>query len=794
MTPSSAASGPVTPVVPGQFSGDPALTATQAAAVDDRVQQQVFTQWIDDGQGGELGQSRLLIGGMYCAACAGQIEEALLKVDGVSRAEVSGAAQRAVVVWDPRRTRVSAMIEAVRSIGYGAFPDTGAQAVALATKESRQSLWRLFVASFCMMQVMMYATPTYVAAPGDITPDMLGLLNWASWVLSIPVIIFAAGPFFRGAWNGLRERRVSMDLPIALGIAVTFVASSVATFDPAGPFGSEVYFDSLTMFVSFLFAARTLEARARQRAAQSLDAVMRRLPDAVERLDTAGRGELVPSSALAVGDRVRVHAGQAFAADGRLLEGRTQVDEAMLTGESRPVDRAVGDEVSAGCLNLGAPVVMEVLQLGAQTRYQRIVSLVERALTERPAFILATDRLAGPFLVAVLVLAALAWGAWMFIDPSRALWVAVAVLVVTCPCALSLGAPVALLATAGELARRGIVVQRLDALEILTRVGDVVFDKTGTVTEDRLALAATVEMQPTAPVCAGLPAGLLRDVARQLAERSSHPLSRALVQALPPADWSAESTDLLEQAGHGVQASVRIAARSLEARLGSGAWCGAAEAAAAVQRPQVWLALRDRQADAASPWQPVLRFEFDEVLRADAVSGTARLAADGLALHLLSGDQPGSVAAMAARLGIADARSRCTPQDKLEAVEALQRQGRVVAMVGDGINDAPVLARADVSIAMGTAAALAQARADVIVLSDRIEDLPVVFATARRTLAVVRQNLRWALIYNAVSVPLALVGWMPPWLAGVGMAASSLLVVVNALRLTTWRPRLPGKG
>ena len=351
----------------------------------------------------------------------------------------------------------------------------------------------------------------------------------------------------------------------------------------------------------------------------------------------------------------------------------------------------------------------------------------------------------------------------------------------------------ALLATAGELARRGIVVQRLDALEVLTRVGDVVFDKTGTVTEDRLALAATVEMQPTAPVCAGLPAGLLRDVARQLAERSSHPLSRALVQALPPADWSAEPTDLLEQAGQGVQASVRIAACSLEVRLGSGAWCGAAEAAAAVQRPQVWLALRDRQADAASPWQPVLRFEFDEVLRADATSGTARLAAEGLALHLFSGDQPGSVAAMAARLGIADARSRCTPQDKLEAVNALQRQGRVVAMVGDGINDAPVLARADVSIAMGTAAALAQARADVIVLSDRIEDLPVVFATARRTLAVVRQNLRWALIYNAVSVPLALVGWMPPWLAGVGMAASSLLVVVNALRLTTWRPRLPGK-
>ena len=771
-------------MVPGRFSGTPGLSATQAAAVDDRREQFAFTQWIDDGQGHELGQSRLLIGGMYCAACAGQIEEALLKVDGVSRADVSGAAQRAVVVWDPRRTRVSALIEAVRAIGYGAFPDTGAQAVALATKQTRQSIWRLFVAAFCMMQVMMYATPSYVAAPGDITPDMVQLLRWASWVLSIPVMVFAAGPFFRGAWAGLRERRVSMDLPIALGIGVTFVASSAATFEPGGAFGAEVYFDSLTMFVSFLFAARVLESRARQRAAQSLDAVMRRLPDAVERLDASGRGELVAASALAVGDRIRVHAGQAFAADGRLLEGRTQVDEAMLTGESRPVDRAVGDEVSAGCLNVGAPVVMEVLQLGAQTRYQRIVALVERALTERPAFMLATDRLAAPFLIAVLVLSVLAWGAWMFIDPSRALWVAVSVLVVTCPCALSLGAPVALLATAGELARRGVVVQRLDALEVLTRVGDVVFDKTGTVTEDRLALAQTVETGQLA----GLPAGLLRDVACQLAAHSSHPLSRALVQSLPQPDWSAGLDELVEQPGQGLQARVRAASRDFEARLGSGAWCAAAEAAAGIARPQVWLAVRE----GAGAWCPVLRFEFDEVLRGDAASGTARLAAAGLRLRLLSGDQPASVAATAARLGIEAARAQCSPQDKLAEVEALQRQGRVVAMVGDGINDAPVLARADVSIALGTAAALAQARADVIVLSDRIEDLPALFDTARRTLRIVRQNLRWALVYNMASVPLALAGWLPPWLAGIGMAASSLLVVVNALRLTRWRGRRVG--
>lgn len=763
-----------------------ALSPTQAAAVNDRQQQAAYTQWIDDGQGGELGQSRLLLSGMHCAACAGLIEDALCRVDGVRQAEVSGAAQRAVVTWDPQHTRVSALIEAVQRAGYGAFPDTGAQAVALATRETRQSIWRLFVAAFCMMQVMMYATPAYVADPGDITPDMVQLLRWASWVLSIPVIVFAAGPFFRGAWRGLRERRISMDLPVALGIAVTFIASSAATFDPSGPFGSEVYFDSLTMFVSFLFGARVLEARARQRAAQSLDGVMRRLPDAVERLDAQGQGTLVPSSSLVIGDRVRVHAGQAFAADGRVVEGHTTVDEAMLSGESRPVDRAVGDEVSAGCINLSAPVVMQVLQLGAQTRYQRIVSLVERALTERPAFILATDRIAGPFLWAVLVLAALAWAAWMFIEPSRALWVAVSVLIVTCPCALSLGAPVALLASAGELAKRGILVQRLDALEILTRVQDVVFDKTGTVTEDRLALAQ-VSVLAEVP---GWSADRLEALAAALARQSMHPLSRALALARPVGEGDAAISfdDVREQPGQGLEATVRQGDSTVaRARLGGPGWCGLDEAALP-SRPAVWLAVEQ-----GGRWQPVCGFEFDEVLRADSVTGTAALADTGLALHLLSGDQVASVQAMAARLGITNARARCTPQDKLAAVESLQAAGRVVVMVGDGINDAPVLARADVSIALGTAAALAQARADVIVLSNRIDDIPLLVDTARRTVAIVRQNMRWALFYNIASVPLALVGWLPPWLAGIGMATSSLVVVLNALRLTRPRTSLPAR-
>lgn len=760
------------------------LSPSQAAAVDDPAALNLHTRWLgedDEAQGsaGRWGESRLLISGMHCAACSGQIEDALMAVPGVQHCEVSAAAQRATVRWDARRTTMSAVIDAARQLGYGAFPDTGAQAVALATRESRSALWRVFVAGFCMMQVMMYATPAYVASLGDMTADMHQLLRWASWVLTLPVLLFSTGPYFRGAWRSLRSRRIGMDVPVSLGIGVAFVASSAATFNPQGAFGSEVYFDSLTMFVAFLLLARLLETRAKKRAAQSLDALMRQLPDAVERLNASGQGELVGTAQLRVGDRVRVQVGQSFAADGVVLDGATEVDESVLTGESRPVPRGPGQPVHAASLNLGAPVVMRVDQVGEATQYQRIVALVERSLTERPALVRAADRWAAPFLWTVLALALGAWGVWQFIDPQRALWVAVAVLIVTCPCALSLGAPVALLAAAGELARRGVLVQRLDAIEALTRSTDVVFDKTGTLTEDRLELAAVIALR-------GEGTQDERVLAASLAAHSLHPLAQALNKQVggqaEPVAWS----EVREQPGAGLEGVLQTVSGPVRYRLGSAAWCGVPRSASDTpQRPAVWWA---RVGAEGCGWV-LARFEFDETLRADAPGCVAALREQGQQLHLLSGDQAPSVMAMASVLGIPDARARCTPQDKLDAVNVLQSQGRKVTMVGDGINDAPVLAAAGVSVAMGSAAALAQARADFIVMSNRLDEVPRLLGDARFTLRIVRQNLGWAIAYNLCSVPLALVGWMPPWVAGLGMAGSSLLVVLNALRLT--RPRQP---
>lgn len=743
----------------------PPLTPRQAAALDDEASLEACTRWRQSGDGRREAESVFALQGMYCAACAGVIESALRGVPGVASADVNSASQRALVRWDPERTQASRLVDAVQAAGYRALPAQHEAARAVRQRESRQALWRLFVAGFCMMQVMMLTTPGYLAAPGDIAPDMSALLAWAAWVLSLPVLLFSAGPFFKGAWHSLRQKRIGMDVPVALGILMTFIAGTGATFQPDGIFGAEPYLDSMTMFVAFLLAGRWLELRARARSTEALDALLQRLPDAVERLDDAGHAETVPVARLRAGDRVRVAAGQAFPGDGRVLEGRTQVDEAMLSGESRPVDRAAGDAVVGGSLNLAAPVVVLIERLGEGTRYQQIVELLQHALTQRPSVLRLADRLAGPFLIGVLLLAAIAGAVWSVIDPGRAVWVAVSVLIVTCPCALSLAAPAALLSAAGGLARRGVLVQRLEAIETLAGVDTAVFDKTGTLTQDQLVLTRTL-----LPPGADRAALLARAVS--LAALSRHPLSAALAQSLPAADvnWR----EVHEVPGQGIEA---LAADGRTWRLGAPAWVGV-QLASAQACPRVACAPQ------GGPPEEQVCFEFDETLRPDAQPALAGLVEQGVSVRLLSGDVDASVQAVAQRLNLGQAQGGATPEDKLEVIARLQHEGRRVLMVGDGLNDGPVLARADVSFALAHGSALAQQRSDFIVLGSRLAEVPAALRLARGTLRVMRQNLSWSLAYNAACVPLALVGLLPPWAAGLGMAASSLLVVLNALRLS----------
>ena len=725
------------------------------AVVDDPLEQDRFTRWVVGAAGQRLGESSLQLAGLHCAACAGIIEQALGGVDGVRGASVNAAAQRATVRWDPAHTRPSALIEAVRAAGYDAVPDAAAPARELRRTEHRAALWRLFVAGFCAMQIMMFATPSYVAGPGELAPDLRQLLDWGSWLLTLPVLFFSAGPFFAAAWRGLRQRRIVMDLPVALGIAVSFVASSGAAFDPGGAFGHEVYFDSLAMFVAFLLGGRYLELLARHHATDALENALARLPETAQRMAEDGSMAEVSVQRLSRGDRVRVGVGQAFPADGVLLEGTTQADESLLTGESVAVAKAPGAELVAGSRNVGAPVLMRVERVGADTRFEAIVSMMRDAMSQRPALARLADRWAAPFLWAVLLLAAGAAAAWSVIDPSRAIWVAVSVLIVTCPCALSLAAPATLVAAARGLARRGVLVQRLDAIEGLATTQRLFIDKTGTLTEDRPLLAHLHVLDDGVDAVAR---------AASLAAWSVHPLSRALVAALPPSGlaWSA----IEDLPGQGLRARDND---GVEWRLGSADWTGATPS----DEVQVWLA--------RGGW-PVAGFAFDETLREGAAEAMAALRADGVHVTLLSGDAPVRAARLARRLGLDDVIGGATPEAKLAAVARAQRNEGPVAMVGDGVNDAPVLARADVSLAMGQGALVARAQADAVIVSNRPLDIVHARRTARRAMAIVRQNLAWAALYNAACIPLALVGWLPPWAAGLGMACSSLFVVLNALR------------
>ena len=621
-------------------------------------------------------------------------------------------------------------------------------------------LWRLFVAAFCAMQVMMLATPVYVADAGTLAPDLEQLLHRSAWTLTLPVLLFSAAPFFTSAWHALKSRRLGMDVPVALGVAVAFVASSGAAFDPGGLFGREVYFDSLTMFVSFLLAGRWLELRARHRAVEAIEKLALVPARVAWRLCADGQVEAVSAQRLVPGDRVRVPMGEAFPADGAIDEGRTRVDESLLSGESRPVDKTVGAMAVAGSVNLGAPVVQRVERVGADTRYEQIAALMREALTRRPEAVRVADRIAGPFLAAVLLLAFGAAAVWSQIDPSRALWVAVSVLIVTCPCALSLAAPSALLAATSALAQRGVLLRRVEALETLARVQVVMLDKTGTLTEARPLFREANLLTAEGDVQA------LSEQAASLAAWSTHPLSCALVAAHPTADgqrWH----EVSEVPGCGIEAK-DVSGRRW--RLGSARWLGATETA------EVTLCF-------GPVGEPQLAMQFDETLTDDAPHAVAALKQQGLAVTLLSGDTAARVHRLADRLGITSVLAGATPERKLAALREHQARGEVVAMVGDGVNDAPVLAQADVSFAVAHGAQIARGTADAVLLSGRVSEVAHAVQLARRTVRVMRQNLAWAALYNAACVPLALVGYLPPWAAGLGMAASSAFVVMNAMRL-----------
>ncbi|MCP5139224.1 MAG: cadmium-translocating P-type ATPase [Chromatiales bacterium] len=705
-------------------------------------------------------EAQLLLQGVRCAACSWLIERAMAAVPGVCEIAVDPLTTRTRLRWDPQVTRLSELLACIAVLGYGPCPCTEDEAGRAAILERRAALPRLIVAGLGMSEVMGFAVALYAGALHDADPAIHEFLRLISLLVATPVVFYAGAPFFRGAVRGLRLGRPGMDVPVGLAIAAAYIASTWNTFKGSGP----IYFDSAVMFVFFLTCARFLEMSGRHRALSLTGALARHLPRVATRLRD-GRPEIVGVVELEPGDLVMVAPGQSVPVDGRLECESARVDESLLSGESRPVRKAAGDPVIAGSINLFGAATIRVERVGTSTVLAQISRLIAVAREERPRLVEITDRVAVWFVTGVLVLAAASGTAWWWIDASRAFEVVLAVLVVTCPCALALATPAAFTVGMSALARQGVLLRRAGALETLSRVTDLVFDKTGTLTEH----SAGIQHIET---FAGHDRERMLELAALLESRSEHPLARAF----PPPRTALPVTDVVAVAGQGLEACVS----GERLRIGTRAFVlGLVDINASDDSP-------DSTAQSVylgSGSQLMARFEITERVRAEAPAALAALGAAGIALAIASGDQPGPVRAAAQRLGVDAWHAHLAPAGKLEFVRRMQQDGHIVGMVGDGINDSPVLAGADVSVAVGTGTSLAQHAADCILMGPGLGALPTAVAHARRTMHIVRQNLWWAVAYNVVAVPLAISGLLAPWLAALGMSASSLLVTFNALRL-----------
>ncbi|MBP9143702.1 MAG: heavy metal translocating P-type ATPase [Thermoanaerobaculia bacterium] len=729
---------------------------------------------------GDLKEAALLLEDLSCAACVWLAERSVGGLAGVREFSINYATRRALVRWDPATASLSRVLQAIAAIGFTAHPYDRERAQEVLARERRDRLLRFLVAGALGMQVMTLAVALYAGAFSGMEEPFRKFFRWTSLLLTAPVLLYSARPFFAGAFKDLSHARVGMDVPVALGLTLAYFGSVWATLADRG----EVYFDSVVMFVFLLLGARVLELVARERAVREQESVVRSVPATARRLapEAAGGGEtIVATVELAVGDRVRILPGESVPADGVIEDGLSSLDEALLTGESVPVARAAGERVIGGAVNVESPLVVRVTAVGEGTVLQALLGLVEQALAAKPEISRVADRTAQWFVRRILVLAAGVGLYWAWADPERVLPTVIAVLVVSCPCALSLATPVALAAASGALARRGLLATRGHAIETLGRADLFVFDKTGTLTTGKLRVD---EVVPQAPWSAAEILG----IAAALERGSEHPIAGAIASASAVANGGVIATslvalrdlrDLRNVPGRGLTATVegeRVA-------LGSPGFV-ADQLGLALPPEIAALAARERTMVVLAGESGVRgAILLDDSLRPESPALVAELRRAGKRVLLLSGDEPGAVRRIAAAAGIDEWEGGASPERKVERVRELTASGAVVAMVGDGVNDAAALAAAPVSVAMGSGAFLAAATADAVLLSNRPQDLG--FAVRHAALAIrrVKQNFALAFGYNLIVIPLAAMGRIPPWAAAIGMSASSAMVVLNALRL-----------
>ena len=731
----------------------PQALTDELALYDRQDVQQPFVQ-----HEGEQASTSLLIEGISCAACGWLIEKHLRGLDAITEASLNLSNHRLRVRWNDASMPLSELLAELRRIGYAAHPYQADQAAERLAQENRRSMRQLGVTGLLWMQVMMATMATWPEFNIDLSAGMASILRWTALLLTTPIVFYCCTDFFKGALRDLRTRHLTMDVSVSLAIGGAYVAGIWSTVTGQG----ELYFDAVGMFALFLLAGRFLERRARERTAAATAQLVNLLPASCLKLDEHGQTTRILLSELQVGDRVLVQPGTLIPADGRIVSGQSSIDESVLTGEYLPQARSSGDTVTAGTLNVEGGLTVEVQALGDDTRLSAIVGLLERAQSDKPRLAELADRVAQWFLVIVLLSAAIVGIVWWQIDPQRAFWIVLALLVATCPCALSLATPTALTTATGTLHKLGLLLTRGHVLEGLNHIDTVIFDKTGTLTDGRLTLG---EVRPLA----GLDADTCLELAAALENRSEHPIAKAFGRAPQAAD-TVESVP-----GLGLQGSV--GGRTL--RIGQPDFVAAGYGGSAPAIPGdegQWLLLGDSR-------EPLAWLVLSDRLREDAPALLQACKRRGWKTVLLSGDSSPMVGEIARQLGIESAHGGMTPTDKLNHLQRLQDEGHRVLMLGDGVNDAPVLAAADISVAMGSATDLAKTSADAVLLSNRLDSLAQAFVVARRSRRIIIENLAWASLYNGLVLPFAAIGWVTPLWAALGMSASSLLVVLNALRL-----------
>ncbi len=712
----------------------------------------------------------LILEGITCAACVWLNERHLNSLDGVISANINYSNHRARVTWDNNRIQLSEILESISRIGYLAHPYDPDQHQRILEKERKQQIRRLGLSGLLGMQIMIFAVAMYTGDWWGIEEGFKQSFRWISLVLTVPILLFASSVFFKSAYRDLSNRRVGMDVPVSLGIAIAFSASLLNTIHGSG----EVYFDSVAMFTFFLLSARYFELGTRKQTSEATEALLNLKPVIATRLsnysDTGSSSiddqENIAVSELELKDYLLVRPGEVVPADGTIIDGSSGINESLITGESLPVTKSIGDAVIGGSTNTENPLIIQVSKLGEDSVLSSIQRLIDEAQHTKPAIAKLADRIASWFVSILLSIAAMVAFYWYNVDPSQWLEITIATLVVSCPCALSLATPTAITAASGQLAKIGLLPKRAHALETLAHATDFVFDKTGTLTEGRIKLEAIILKT------SDLDEDTALTIAASLEMSSEHPIAKAILAARKAELKTVK--DLEHTTGRGIQGTID----GIRWFIGNDDFIS-----------QHTNSPLDDTADTASKiylateQQCIAIFILSDSIRREAKPLIEQLHSQHKKTYLMSGDRIENARSISDRLGIQHCQANLKPEDKLKQVKTLQQQGAIVVMTGDGVNDAPVLAGADLSIAMGKGTQLAAATADMILISNNIEHIYHGYQIAIKTLSIIKQNLGWALLYNVIAIPAAAMGYVEPWLAAIGMSVSSLVVVLNALRL-----------